>query len=214
MAVTGRKPDKLTGQEVDFCYAYIAERFNGTKAAKRARYKGTDNALGVMAFDLLKKPKIKAKIAELTKEYLKDTKRMAGDVIKELSILSFRRMSDYIEIDSITRRARMRTEEEIGIKDAAINKIEVKQRDLLVDGKVDESTAVLESEIKIWLEPKTKPLEILGKHLGVIVENKDLNVKFPNGEFANTKEVDVSGMSTKELKEFRKLLKKAEGKND
>jgi phage terminase small subunit len=171
------KKNKLSGQENEFCYAYVAMKWNGTKAAKAAGYKGTDNTLGVVAYELLRKPKIRDKIAELTEEYLKDTKKMASDVIKELSVLSFRRMSDYIEINPETRRAQLRTQKEIGLKDAAVNKIEVKQRDLAVDGQVDENTRVLESEIKIWLEPKTKPLELLGKHLGLLNETINHNIE-------------------------------------
>jgi hypothetical protein len=99
-------------------------------------------------------------------------------------------MSDYIEINPDTRRAQLRTQKEIGLKDAAVNKIEVKQRDLVTDGQVDENTAVLESEIKIWLEPKTKPLELLGKHLGLLDETINHNIE-------SVKEIQVTVVDKK-----------------
>ena len=53
------RANKLTGKEKDFCYAYIANRFNGTRAARDAGYKGADNVLGAIANENLKKPKIR-----------------------------------------------------------------------------------------------------------------------------------------------------------
>lgn len=57
------KVEKLTVKEKKFVEAYLGEaHFNGTEAARLAGYKGSKNTLGVVAYENLRKPKIKAEI--------------------------------------------------------------------------------------------------------------------------------------------------------
>jgi len=206
---TGSKTDKLTGNELDFCHAYIAKRFNGTKACRAARYKGSDNTLGVTAYELLRKPKIIKKISELTNEYLADKKRLGRDVIGRLADLGFRKISDIVEMDD-KGRTHIKSFDEMGESVSAINKIEVKQVDFAKEGKIDDDTPVISSEVKVWLEGTTKPLEILGKHTGQVVEKSEQSINFPNGEFANTREIDLSKVPTDKLKKIQADLKAME----
>ena len=48
----------MTAKEAKFVAEYLVDQ-NGTQAARRAGYKGTDNALGVKAHELLRKSKIR-----------------------------------------------------------------------------------------------------------------------------------------------------------
>lgn len=54
----------LTPKQQRFCQEYLID-LNGTAAARRAGYRGSDNAVGVTAFDLLRNPKIQAEVKKL-----------------------------------------------------------------------------------------------------------------------------------------------------
>lgn len=203
------RANKLTGKERDFCYSYIANRFNGTRAARDAGYKGADNVLGAIANENLKKPKIRKLVNKLTNEYLADKKKLGRDVIAELATLGFRRIPDVIQRDS-RGRILIKEFEDMNGAEAAINKIEVNQVDLTTGGEITEDTNLMKTETKIWLEGKTKPLEILAKHTGQVVEKSEQSINFPNGEFANTREIDLSKVPTDKLKKIQADLKAME----
>ena len=203
------RADILTGKERDFCYAYIANRFNGLRAAEEAGYKGSYTVLGAVACENLKKPKIKKLINKLTNEYLEDKKRLGRDVIAELATLGFRRIPDVVQKDS-RGRISIKEFEDMNGAEAAINKIEVNQVDLTTGGEITEDTTLMKTETKIWLEGKTKSLEVLAKHSGQIVEKSEQSINFPNGEFANTREIDLSKVPTDKLKKIQADLKAME----
>ena len=54
---------RLTAKQQLFVAHYL-DTLNGTEAARRAGYKGSESVLGVAAFDNLRKPKIMAAVAE------------------------------------------------------------------------------------------------------------------------------------------------------
>jgi phage terminase small subunit len=56
----------LTDRQRRFVHAYATNGQNGTAAAREAGYKGTDNVLGVTAYDLLRTPKIESALRALT----------------------------------------------------------------------------------------------------------------------------------------------------
>jgi len=59
------KETKLTGKQIAFIEHYTGDSFfNATDAARKAGYKGNSNTLGQMGDENLKKPKIKAVIAQ------------------------------------------------------------------------------------------------------------------------------------------------------
>jgi len=204
---TGKKD--LTAKQERFCLAYVANRFNGTRAAREAGYKGADNILAAVSVENLRKPLVSARVKELTNEYLQDKKRLGRDVINELYDLGMRKMSDIVTVDD-KGRATVKNFRDMGAAEGAINKIKIKQVDAATNGKVDKKTSVIDSEIEVWLEGKTKPLEILAKHSGQIVEKSEQSINFPNGEFANTREIDLSKVPTDKLKKIQADLRAME----
>lgn len=58
---------KLTNKQKAFVEAYLANGFNGVKAARAAGYAGNENTLAVVASENLRKPKIAALIDERMK---------------------------------------------------------------------------------------------------------------------------------------------------
>lgn len=62
------KQEELTGKQRLFALHYVANGMNGTQAARAAEYKGDDNTLAAVAYENLRKPKIKRFIETLLKE--------------------------------------------------------------------------------------------------------------------------------------------------
>ena len=59
---------RLTGKQKAFIDHYLANGFNGTRAAEAAGYKGSYSAWGVIAHENLRNPKIKAAIEQAMKD--------------------------------------------------------------------------------------------------------------------------------------------------
>lgn len=71
---------KLTDLQQAFVYEYAID-LNGTDAAARAGYQGDRNTLGVIAYENLRKPKIRAAVDEL----LNERAMRATEVVSRLS---------------------------------------------------------------------------------------------------------------------------------
>ena len=192
---TSKLVDGLTERQIVFCYAYIANHFNITKAAKEAGYRGSDvNASSWGNKQIKKNPAVREKIFELTEKYISQIDLRAADVIKEISLLAFRRMGDYVNIDPITGIVSLKTQEEIGEKDAAISRLKMKQRCALSGEECEpgKEYSVIDSEFDIQFADKVKPLEILAN---ILNRQKDLQ-----NENNQDKKVDLSQMSDNEIK--------------
>jgi hypothetical protein len=74
----------LTPKEIAFCHQYRIDK-NGTDSMRRAGYKGKDNSLATGAYQLLRKPQVKALIDKLVREDLKRSQATADEVLREMS---------------------------------------------------------------------------------------------------------------------------------
>lgn len=72
----------LTNKQQAFVEAYLANGFNGVKAAREAGYKGTDGTLRVVAHENLTKPNI----SELVQQRIKDMAMGADEALARLSM--------------------------------------------------------------------------------------------------------------------------------
>lgn len=77
-----QKTERLTGKQKAFAIAYCANGFNGTQAARDAGYKSSDATLAVIAYENLRKPKIRAAIDEM----LKANRMSKDEVLYRLSM--------------------------------------------------------------------------------------------------------------------------------
>ena len=82
---------RLTNKQLAFIEEYFVD-FNGTRAAKRAGYKGNDNVLATVASENLRKPKIAEKIAE--RFFVKVM--TADEVLARLSEMARADIADFI----------------------------------------------------------------------------------------------------------------------
>ena len=206
------KKKVLTDKELLFCHLYISENFSGLAAGRKAGFTCKTSALGQYVHDLLKKPKVKAKIAELMESTFEESNIKAINILRELAIMAFSDMNDYVETDPKTRMIRMRSYEEQGLKTKAIKKIKIKQISAITGDSVDDLDTTREpvtTEIEIQLWDKIKPLELLMKYKKMIVDT-DIGDK---ASVSPTKLADLSKLSDDELNKLIELHEKIDMKD-
>jgi len=158
--------EKLNEKQIAFCYEYVANNFNGTKA-HLAVYKGkSENAAGVEANKRLKKPKVKALIKKLTEKHLTKLSYTANDVLKELSKNAFSDIKDFVSW-SKDSGVIIKNTEELGEFTSCIREIKIDAREIMEDGK---PTGIKDYKIDLKLHDKVKSLELLGKNLLLFVD--------------------------------------------
>lgn len=167
---TKEKPN-LSGKELSFCYEYIANGFNGTRAYMAIYGKGNENVAAVLANKLLRKVKIKGKVAELTKKYLQPFAITGNKVLKEIAKNGFSNITDFVSWNAkdgvIIKDSAELGEYASAIREIDIDAVEVKD----MDGC---PTGIKNYRIKCKLHDKNKALEMLGKNL-MLFEDKKLN---------------------------------------
>jgi phage terminase small subunit len=89
------KRARLTGKQQAFVNAYVANGFNGVRAARAAGYSGSYSALGVIAHDNLKNPKVRA---ELDKHF-KQIAMGPHEVIARLTAIASSDLADVLNND-------------------------------------------------------------------------------------------------------------------
>ncbi|WP_444668369.1 terminase small subunit [Cereibacter changlensis] len=88
---------KLSGKQDRFCAEYLLD-LNATQAAIRAGY--SKRTAGSQGFDLLQKPEIAARIAEMKLERSNRTEITADRVVMEIAKIAFASMRRFVTIDS------------------------------------------------------------------------------------------------------------------
>lgn len=87
-----------------FCREYVSDKnLNATRAYKSVYKVKNDNVAGVNAFNLLKNPKIKERIAELMAERTKRLEITADDVMKEVWAIASARITDFAKIKTVEK---------------------------------------------------------------------------------------------------------------
>lgn len=93
MARSQDNPHDLTDQELKFCHEYAVD-LNGTKAVKRAGFKySSENAAAKRASDLLRKPHIRAYLAEIL-----DLTTVS--VVTEIARIAFANLTDICDFNN------------------------------------------------------------------------------------------------------------------
>lgn len=119
--------DELNEKQKRFCKEYVTD-FNATRAAIRAGY--AKASAHSQASDLLKKPKVQAFIAKITKRVEEKLELSAERVLYELKCLGYAKLSDYYEKNS---RGKMVLKDLFDLTDAqqrAIRSMDVKNGQL------------------------------------------------------------------------------------
>jgi len=156
-------PKLKNDQHEEFCQQYLFD-LNGTKAAKRAKY--SERTARSIASQLLTKLNIKKRIAEL-KAIRSERTRISQDmVLKELLILARSDFRDYGEIvkEDASPEGRLKLKAFKEMKGEATKAIKSISEHITKDG----------IQLKFQLHGKEKPLELLGKHLGMFMDKLEV----------------------------------------
>ena len=176
-----------------FCQEYIID-LNGTKTYERTY--GEVKAPRVQASKLLSKANISARIAELKEIRSERTVVTQDMVLKELKILAESDIQDYLEVVEqypSSKDARLKLKLFAEMKGNATRAIKSISEHITKDG----------IQLKFKLHGKEKSLEILAKHLGMLVERHEVT-----GEDGGPVQIEYILMKAKKKK------KGGDGKGD
>ena len=149
----------LTPKQKIFCEEYLID-LNGTQSAIRAGY--SKNSANEIAAENLAKPNIRAYVEQLKLDRSKRTTITADRVLKEIAKLAFFNMEDVLNEDGKTKDLSDWSRDDL----AAVQEI---TEDNL---KSEDSTVLLRRKVK--LSDKKSSLELLGKHLKLFTEVKEI----------------------------------------
>lgn len=153
---------KQSPREKCFVHEYLID-LNATKAAERAGFsKKTARQLGAR---LLSKVHIQKAIADAMKRREARTEITQDQVLRELALIGFSDLKNYLEINPDTGAIRAKGFEDMP-KDAsrALESI-TEDRTIKEDAKGDQVTVY--DKVKFKLHDKLGALELLGKHLNM-----------------------------------------------
>ena len=167
-----KRKAKLTAKQEKFCQEYLVD-LNATQAAIRARYsKKTAQRIGS---ENLLKPVIQTEIQKLQFARSQRTEITADMVLKELALIGFADMADFIRIDEDGLIQANRLDSLEKNKSRIIKKVKEKRTvKTTLDG-----AQVLESFYEFELYDKLKSLEMIGKHLGMFNDKQDDGTESP-----------------------------------
>lgn len=156
---------KITARQEAFVREYLVD-LNATQAAKRAKYRGNDNTLGVTANNLLRNPKIACVIQEEMDKRSKRTEITADDVLRELLLIAkmdpskaYDKKGQLLPIHEMPEEIRR-----------CIASIDI-YKDFTEGVEIGET-----KKIKFWDKPRA--LEMLGRHLKLFTDKIEHNHKF------------------------------------
>ncbi len=180
-------------QHERFCQEYIID-LNGTKTAIRAKY--SEKTAAAQASRLLRNVKIKDRIAELKEIRSERTVITQDMVLKELKILAQSDIQDYLDV----------VEEYAGSPDGRLKlKLfkEMKGNATRAIKSISEHITKDGIQLKFKLHGKEKSLEILARHLGMLIERHEVT-----GEDGGPVQIEYVLMKAKKQK------KGGDGKGD
>ena len=156
-------------RQEQFCQEYLKD-LNGTKAAERAKY--SKKTACEQASRLLANVKIQQRIAELKKKREERTKVTQDRVVKELALLGFSDLKDYITIDSLTGAIQAKGFEKMPAETSRA--LQSVQEDRVIKEDADGKKTTVYDKVKFKTHDKIRALEILARHLGMLVERHEV----------------------------------------
>ena len=193
----------LTLQQLEFCYLYIACKFNGRKAGLAAKYSA--KTVDQQVSRLLSNVKIKKKIRELTKKYFIPLGFKVQDVLNELAILGFSDMKDFVEKGSKGQEVQLKDVHKMGLNSRCIKEMEIEDKFVIAQkGK----KPIKLQKVKFKLHGKEKSLELLGKHADLFKIEEDKEDEESGDVVLHVEPKDIRGKSASEIaRDYSTLLR-------
>jgi len=159
---------KLTPKQKKFVSEYLVD-LNATQAAIRAGYsKQNADKIGP---ELLGKTRVAEAIQRAQERRSHRTEITADRVLQELAYLGFANMLDYVTIQpdgsAVVDLSKLTREQAAAIQEVIV--------DEYTDGRGEDARPV--KRVKVKLADKRANLELIGKHLGMFVEKREITGK-------------------------------------
>jgi len=145
-----------------FCQEYVID-FNGTRAAKAVGFGKTRRSSSMASVRLLARIDIQKRISKLMADRSERTRITQDMVLQELAVLGF---SDFKHYGQIKNDGSLEFYSFKKIKDEKTRAIQ----------SMKEITGASGRSISLKLHEKVRPLELLGKHLGMFVDTHNVNL--------------------------------------
>lgn len=152
-----------------FCQEYIIDN-NATQAAERSKYsKRTANEQGSR---LLANASVQQRIAELRAVREERTRVTQDRVVRELALLGFSDLQNYITIDKLTGAIQAKGFEDMPPEESrALQSI---KEDRAIKESADGKGVTVYDKVSFKMHDKIRALEILARHLGMLVERHEV----------------------------------------
>ena len=156
-------------QHERFCQEYLFD-LNGTKAAIRAKF--SKKSARSTASQLLTKVNIQQRLAELKALREERTKVTQDRVVKELALIGFSDLQNYISIDELTGVITAKGFDAMPPEESrALKSI---KEDRAIKEDADGKGVTVYDKVSFTMHDKIRALEILARHLGMLVERHEV----------------------------------------
>lgn len=162
-------PELANPKRERFCQEYLID-LNGTQAAIRAKY--SKHTAGEQASRLLTDVRVQARITELKAIRNERTRVTQDRVVKELAMIGFSDLANYITIDPLTGAIQAKGFEEMPPGESRALKA-IKEDRAIKEG-ADGKDVTLYDKVSFVMHDKIRALEILARHLGMLIERHEL----------------------------------------
>ncbi len=152
-------------QHERFCQEYIID-LNGTQAAIRAKF--SEKTARSKASQLLTKVNIQDRITELQAKRAKRTEITQDRVLKELAMIGFSDLKNYINIDENTGAIIAKGFNKMPKGESRVIKAIKENRAIKEDA--DGKKVTVYDKIEFVLHDKMRALELIGRHLKMFVD--------------------------------------------
>lgn len=183
---------KLTVRQNNFIAEYLKDPTNATEAARRAGYTGSDRTLTAIAAENLTKPIIRERVDEGLKRIAERTQLKAEDFLAELARIAFSDVGGAFDENGKVR---------------PLHKMPADVRRAISSFEVTKDRhGELVTKVRFW--NKNHAIETGMKHLGMLVERKQLDVHLTLEQLVleamkpvagSTTRVTVAGSSSEEV---------------
>lgn len=146
-----------------FVKEYLID-FNGARAYRRAG--GARKAAAAAASRLLKVVNVQKALAKAQKAQAERLEISADRWLRELQIIGFSDLADYIEINSDTGAIRAKGFKEM--KEGKSRALESIQEDRFIREDAKGEQSIVNEKVKFKLHQKIEALKIIGQHLGFL----------------------------------------------
>lgn len=165
------KRDILTKLQRAFVNEYLKSTdLNGAECVRRAGYK--TKYPDKIASQLLGNARVWGEIRKAMAKREERTKVTQDRVVRELALLGFSDLKDYITIDDLTGAIQAKGFEEMpGETSRALQSI---QEDRVIKEDADGKKTTVYDKVKFKTHDKIRALEILARHLGMLVERHEV----------------------------------------